>query len=145
MGCTTQPAATAAAADARAAKGKERGKPRAEPSAKLNVFRWRARGRVVSGPDRPNGVPSYPDPPRPAAPPCAAPTRPARGVSGFWIRQVIYYVTCRVQNPDIPRAGRVGAHSGVAGRGRAALDTNRTIRLKNKPHSYPPKHRRHVA
>ena len=51
-------------------------------------IRWRARGRVVSGPDRPNGVPSYPAPPRPAAPPCSAPTRPARGVSGFWIRQV---------------------------------------------------------
>ena len=31
---------------------------------------------------------SLPAQPRPAAPPCAAPTRPARGVSGFWIRQV---------------------------------------------------------
>ena len=30
---------------------------------------------------------SCPTQPRPAAPPCAAPTRPARGVSGFWIRQ----------------------------------------------------------
>ena len=48
---------------------------------------WRARGRVVFGPDRPNGVPSYPAPPSPAAPLCAAPTRPACGVSGFWIRQ----------------------------------------------------------
>ena len=27
--------------------------------------------------------------PRPAAPP-GAPTRPARGMSGFWIRQVVY-------------------------------------------------------
>ena len=37
--------------------------------------------------------------------------------------------TCRVQNPDIPRAGRVGAHGGVAGRGRAGLDANRTVAL----------------
>ena len=27
--------------------------------------------------------------------------------------------TCRIQNPDIPRAGRVGAPGGAAGRGRA--------------------------
>ena len=31
-------------------------------------IRWRARGRVVSWPDRPNGVPSYPAPPRPDRP-----------------------------------------------------------------------------
>ena len=55
-------------------------------------IRWGARGWVVSWPDRPNGVPSFPAPPRPAPPPCAAPTRPARGVSGFWIRQVITVV-----------------------------------------------------
>ena len=53
-------------------------------------IRWRARGRLPPGPDRPNGVPSFPAPPRPAAPPCAAPTRPARGVSGFWLRQVSF-------------------------------------------------------
>ena len=54
--------------------------------------------------------------PRPATPPCA-PTRHARGMSGFWIRQL-----CRIQNPDIPRAGRGGrkwwAVPGRAGRGR---------------------------
>ena len=27
-------------------------------------------------------------PPRPAVPPCAAPSRPVRGMSGFWIRQI---------------------------------------------------------
>ena len=54
----------------------------------MSSIRWRARGRVVSWPDRPNGVPSYPAPPHLAAPPCAAPSRPARSVSGFWIRQV---------------------------------------------------------
>ena len=54
-------------------------------------------------------------------------------------------LTCRVQNPDIPRAGRVEAHGGVAGRGRAGLDANRTVRLGDNPSSYPPKHRRNVA
>ena len=52
---------------------------------------------------------------------------------------------CRIQNPDIPRAGRVGAHGGVAGRGRAGLFANRTVRLGNNPSSHSPKHRRHVA
>ena len=53
--------------------------------------------------------------------------------------------TCRVQNPDIPQAGRVGVHGGVAGRGRAGLGANRTVRLGDKLLSYQPKHRRHVA
>ena len=60
-----------------------------ETSRTVFSIRWRARRRVVPGPDRPNGVPSYPAPLRPAALPCAAPNRPARGVSGFWIRQVV--------------------------------------------------------
>ena len=59
-----------------------------ETSRTVSSIRWRARGRVVSWPDRPDGVPSYPAPTPLAAPPCAAPTRPARSVSGFWIRQV---------------------------------------------------------
>ena len=53
--------------------------------------------------------------------------------------------TCRVQNPDIPRAGRVGTHGGVTGRGRAGLGANRIVRPGNKPPSHPPKHRRHVS
>ena len=52
---------------------------------------------------------------------------------------------CRVQNPDIPRAGRLAAHGGVAGRGRAGLGANRIVRLGHEPPSYRPKHRRHVA
>ena len=44
------------------------------------LFRWRARERVVSGPDRPNVVPSYPAPPRPSPPPRRAPPRPDRPV-----------------------------------------------------------------
>ena len=47
-----------------------------------------ARGSAVSWADRSVGVPSCPAQPRPAAPPSAVPTRPARGMSGFWIRQV---------------------------------------------------------
>ena len=49
--------------------------------------------------------PVLPDP-RPATPPCA-PTRPARGMSGFWTRQVMNDVFLssarRVKNPDLPR------------------------------------------
>ena len=54
----------------------------------VSSIRWKTRGKVVSWPDRPDGDPSYPAPPPLAAPPCAAPTRPARSVSVFWIRQV---------------------------------------------------------
>ena len=36
----------------------------------------------------------------------------------------IYRDTCRVQNADIPRAGRVEAHGRMARRGRAGLDAN---------------------
>ena len=60
-------------------------------------IRWRERERVVSWPDRPDGVPSYPAPPHLAAPPCAAPIRPARSVSGFWIRQVSTVIRSKVK------------------------------------------------
>ena len=36
--------------------------------------------------NRPVGVPSCPAPPCPATPPCAASTRPARGIPGLWNR-----------------------------------------------------------
>ena len=55
------------------------------------------------------------------------------------------FLTCRTQNPDIPQAGRVGAPGGAAGRGRARLGANRTIRPGNKGPPYPPRHRRNVA
>ena len=41
-------------------------------------------------------------------------------------------VTCRFQNPDTPRAGRLGAHGGAAGRGRARLGANSTVRSGDK-------------
>ena len=57
----------------------------------------------------------------------------------------LFTETYRIQNPDISRADQVGAHGGVAGRGRAELGANRTVRLGDEPPSYPLKHRRHVA
>ena len=53
--------------------------------------------------------------------------------------------TGRVQNPDIPRAGRVRAHGGAAGQGRAGMDANRIVRPGDKLPSHPPKRRRNVA
>ena len=42
----------------------------------------------------------------------------------------IPFLTCRIQNPDIPWAGRVGAaHGGAAGRGRAGQDGTPTDRF----------------
>ena len=52
---------------------------------------WRAKAMLVFRASRSVGVPPYPI--RPAAPPCAAPPRPARGMSGFWIRQVDFRTT----------------------------------------------------
>ena len=130
------------------------------------LFRWRARARVVSGPDRPNDVPSYPAPPRPAPPFRRAPPRPDRPVVypsfGFdRFNELLSFGkqrcqprmqssssssgTCRFQNPDIPRAGKVGAPGGAARRGRARLGANRTIRPGNKSPPFPLRHRRNVA
>ena len=59
-------------------------------SGQLSSIPWRARGTVGFWATRPVGVLFCPAPPRPAAPPCAAPTRIARGMFGFWIRQVYH-------------------------------------------------------
>ena len=56
------------------------------------------------------------------------------------IKEQLFNTTCRIQNPDIPRAGWVGAPGGAARRGRAKFGANRTIHPKN-----PPKNRRKVA
>ena len=42
--------------------------------------------------------------------------------------------TCRIQNPDIPWAGRVGEPGGAAGQGRARLRANGTIWPGTKVH-----------
>ena len=41
--------------------------------------------------DRTHRHPALPCPAPPAAPPCAAPSRPARGMSGFWVRQIMFF------------------------------------------------------
>ena len=46
-------------------------------------------GRLLGEPTRRRPVLPRPVPPRPA-PLCAAPPRPARGMSGFWVRQVVF-------------------------------------------------------
>ena len=56
-------------------------------SGDVSSMPWGVRGSLVSWANCSVGVLSCPRP-RPAAPPCA-PTRPARGMSGFWIRQVV--------------------------------------------------------
>ena len=53
-------------------------------------------------------------------------------------------MTCRVQNPDIPRASRVEEHDEMVGRDRKRLFANRTVRLEKNPSSHSLKHRRHV-
>ena len=54
----------------------------------LSSIVWWVQGTVASWANRPIGVLCCPAPPRPAVPPCAAPSRPARVMSGFWVRQV---------------------------------------------------------
>ena len=53
--------------------------------------------------------------------------------------------TYRIQNQDIPRAGRVVAPGGAVGRGRARWGANRIILPGDKSQSYPPRHRRNIA
>ena len=54
-------------------------------SGDVSSMPWRVRGTLVSWAISSVGTQSYPTPPR--RPP-GAPTRTARGMSGFWIRQV---------------------------------------------------------
>ena len=51
----------------------------------------------------------------------------------------IHMKTCRIQNPDIPQAGRVGAPGGAAGRALARLSSNKIIRPRNKKFTVPSK------
>ena len=74
---------------------------------------------------------------------CKPKKEKTRFTNGLWT--VYQRFTCRIQNPDIPRAGCVGARGGAAERGRARLGANKTIRQGNKGPSYVPKNRRQVA
>ena len=61
--------------------------PKRCPGRLSSVF-WGAKRTVVFWAHRTAAVPPHPARPRPAARPCAAPPRPACGMTGFWIRQV---------------------------------------------------------
>ena len=65
------------------------------------------KGSVVSWADRPVGVPSCPFPPRSAAPPCAALSRPARDMSGFGIRQVFKAAALEFNSDNIRNTAAV--------------------------------------
>ena len=54
-------------------------------------------------------------------------------------------LTCRIPNPDILRASRVGAPGGAAERGRARLGAYIIICPENKSHAFFQRHRRNVA
>ena len=68
---------------------------------------------------------------------------PGRRFGSMDKRNIIY---CRIRNPDIPRAGRVGAaHGGAAGRGRAGRDADRTVHPGDNRPLHPQRHRRHIS
>ena len=57
-------------------------------------------------------------------------------------KPVFIYTACTNlsnQNPNITQTSRVGAHGGVAGRGHAELDANRTVHLGDEAPSYSSK------
>ena len=57
----------------------------------MSSMPWRAKEPVGFWAKRSVDVPSCPFPPRPAAPPCAAPLRPARGMSGV-LGPIIFFI-----------------------------------------------------
>ena len=64
-----------------------------------------------------------------------------QGMSG----NLMQMKTKLAQDPDIPRAGRVGAHCGVAGRGRAGLGANIICSPRIQASLVFPEHRENVA
>ena len=75
----------------------------------------------------------------------AARTERPKSLKAHHTRRQLKISFFRIQNPDIPRAGWVGAHGGAAGRCRARMDANRSVRPGDKGLSDPPRHRRNVA
>ena len=57
---------------------------------------YSASGQALLGEPTRRLLPPRPAPLLSAAPPCAAPPRPARGMSGFWIRKIIAVVVVLV-------------------------------------------------
>ena len=90
---------------------------------------WRVRGTVVSWANRFVGVPSCLVPPRPAVPPCAAPSRRARGMSGFWIRQFLDVPCMKRVYRDKDRRWSIGQQL-VSSQERRARSVPRVNRLR---------------
>ena len=61
--------------------------PKSRPG-QLSSMPWGGSGTVVSWENRPVGVPSCPAPPRPTAPPCAAPSRPGFGFDKYCLIKI---------------------------------------------------------
>ena len=57
----------------------------------------------------------------------------------------VYVISLHIKKSDIPQAGRFGAPDVAAGRGRARLGANRTIRLGNKKSTVLSKPSKNVA
>ena len=67
---------------------------------------WKVKASVASWANRPVGVPSCPSAPRLAVPPCAATSRPNRGMSGFWVRQIIVLGYVMLEKNEKTKRGR---------------------------------------
>ena len=124
-----------------------------KPSQQLSSMPSRARRTVVSWADRPTRVLSWLALARPVPPPCAAPSRAARGMSRFWNRQLRFLVAenrrcedVRISHQSNPKPGHTSGRSGRggtrrggrAGRSRAGLDGDRSVRPGNNRPCCPP-------
>ena len=136
---------------------------------------WRASGQLHPGrtdpppsnpamlrPAPPRLAPPRPAPPRPApprsalraSPLCAAPPRPARGISGVWIRHVYMYIYIYINiylsnpKPGNTTGGtvRCGAQqSGGARRSGVGRDADRSVRPGDTQPSCIPGHRKQLS
>ena len=99
-------------------------------------IRWRTRGRVVSWPDRPNGVLSYPAPPRPAQPFRRALPRPDRPVvcPGFGFDR---FIRIRLFVRPKRRSGQLSSVRWWA-RGTDVSWANRTVDVPSGPAMHRP-------
>ena len=68
--------------------------------------------------------------PCPPTPPCA-PTRPARGMSGFWTRQVLVADQCAVAFLSNPKLGHTTGGSGRGAQRSGGAGSGRTGRRQN--------------
>ena len=100
---------------------------------------WRSRARRKLGflANRPVGVPTCPALLRPAAAPCAVAPRSARGLSGFWIRQVGLHRNSFVRASE--EAFRTVVFGCLEGKGDVCLLREPTRRRPVLPRPAPPR------